>query len=94
MGSDGHAHAHLDELMHRILGDLIYETSVDKLADDLYIGGNSVLELKYNWQRTLDIFERNNLRLKPSKTVVAPLTFSAGTAIRVPFLPPSTSLIP
>ena len=33
---------HLDELMARIIGDLLQEGSAIKIADDLYTGGNTV----------------------------------------------------
>ena len=33
---------HLDELRHRILGDLMHKGYVMKIADDLYIGGDTV----------------------------------------------------
>jgi hypothetical protein len=39
---------HLDELMFRVLGDLIYEGVLVKLADDIYIGGASIESLLLN----------------------------------------------
>jgi hypothetical protein len=67
---------HLDELMSRVLGDLIREGAVIKLADDLYTGGNTIPQLLYNWERILQRFEANNLRLSASKTVICPVTAS------------------
>ena len=37
----------LEELMCRVLGDLLKEGVVAKIADDLYCGGNSPQELQY-----------------------------------------------
>jgi hypothetical protein len=61
---------HLDELVFSMLGPLIHEGVTNKIADDLYVGGNSTDELLCNWERTLDVFKKNNLRLKASKTVM------------------------
>ena len=63
----------LDQLMFRILGNLIYEGVVMKIADDLYVGGNDVQSLLYNWERVLQLFEQTNLRLSPAKTVICPV---------------------
>jgi hypothetical protein len=65
---------HLDNLMARVLGDLLREGVVVKLADDLYVGGNSVIQLLDNWKRVLQAFSLNNLRLSPTKTVICPVT--------------------
>ena len=65
---------HLDELMCRVLGDLMHEGIVKKIADDLYTGGNTIPELLRNWERILQCFEVNNLRLSASKTVICPTT--------------------
>ena len=64
----------LDELMHRVLGDLLHAGVVMKLADDLYIGGNTIPDLLANWEQVLLALDNNNLRLSPSKTVVCPVT--------------------
>ncbi len=64
---------HLDELMFRVLGDLIEEGCVMKIADDLYIGGNSITDLLINWERVLIKFQVNNLRLSPKKTEICPV---------------------
>ena len=62
----------LDELIYRVLGDLIHEDVAAKIADDLYVGGSDAAELQYNWRRVLELFRKNNLRLKAPKTVIAP----------------------
>ena len=53
----------LVELMCRILGDLILEGCVAKIADDLYVGANSLDELLINWARVLKALKHNNLRI-------------------------------
>ncbi len=65
---------HLDELMSHVLGDLLLEGTVVKLADDLYVGGDTVMDLLANWERVLSLFEKNNLKLSPVKTVICPVT--------------------
>lgn len=71
MGMPGSSE-NLDELMTRIIGDLMHEGSVTKIADDIYVGGNSANELLDNWRRLLQLFKENNLRLSASKTVINP----------------------
>ena len=65
---------HLDELMYRVLGTLLEEGVVMKLADDLYIGGDDIPSLLRNWERVLSVFQFNNLRLSPSKSVICPIS--------------------
>ena len=62
----------LEELMCRVLGDLIQEGCVVKLADDLYCGGETVQQVLNNWSRLLDALHKNNLRLSARKTVICP----------------------
>ena len=62
----------LEELMSRVLGDLIQEGCVAKIADDLYVGGKSPLEVLDNWRRVLTLLQKNNLRLLAVKTVICP----------------------
>ena len=71
MGMPGSETA-LEELMCRVLGDLLQEGSVAKLADDLYCGGNSPAELLTNWRSVLEALRRSGLCIAPSKTVVCP----------------------
>ena len=44
-----------------------------KIADDLYIGGDTANQLLHNWTRVLKCFRNNNLRLSAPKTVVCPV---------------------
>lgn len=50
----------LKELMSRVLGDLIQEGCVAKIADNLYVGGNSPTEFLDNWRRVLTLLQKNN----------------------------------
>ena len=56
----------LEELMFRVLGDLIEVGCVAKIADDLYVGGNSSIEVLANW-RVLALLQKNNLRFPQPK---------------------------
>lgn len=71
MGMPGSETA-LEELMCRVLGDLIEKGIVAKLADDLYCGGSSPTELLNNWEMVLEALDKNNLKLSPKKTFIAP----------------------
>ena len=53
-----------------------------KLADDLYCGGDSPETLLSNWRRVLESLDRCNLRLSPTKIIIArnPPPSSAGSA--------------
>ena len=61
-----------EEMMCRVLGDLIQEGSVTKLADDLYCGGDSPETLLSNWRRILESLDRCNLCLSPTRTINCP----------------------
>ena len=69
MGMPGSETA-LEEMMCRVLGDLIQEGCVTKLADDLYCGGDSPESLLSNWRRVLESPDRCNLCLSPTKTII------------------------
>ena len=73
MGMPGSETA-LEELMCRILGDLLQEGCVTKLADDLYCGGNTPTELLHNWERVLEALSSCDMCLSPSKTIICPKT--------------------
>ena len=62
----------LEELMNRVLGQLIQNGNVAKIADDLYVGGDTVDETLTVWSQVLDIMAKNNLGLSGPKTVVLP----------------------
>ncbi|XP_067664175.1 uncharacterized protein [Haliotis asinina] len=69
MGMPG-SETYLEELMCRVLGTLIQEGCVAKLADVLVCGGNSLDQVLYNWRRVLCVLRENNLRLSATKTVI------------------------
>ncbi|XP_078384150.1 LOW QUALITY PROTEIN: uncharacterized protein LOC144666624 [Oculina patagonica] len=66
----------LEELMCRVLGDLLQAGIVAKIADDLYCGGNSPDELLRNWASVLQALHKASLRLSASKTIINPKTTS------------------
>lgn len=71
MGMPGSETA-LEELTCRVLGDLIQQRQVAKIADDLYCGADNFEELLAVWRRVLTALQACNLCLSPVKTVVAP----------------------
>ncbi|KAK3749721.1 hypothetical protein QZH41_003772 [Actinostola sp. cb2023] len=62
----------LEELMCRVLGELLQRAVVTKIADDLYCGGSNPSELLENWDMVLKTLYRCDLRLSSSKTVIIP----------------------
>ena len=62
----------LEELTNLLLGDMVKEGRVAKLADDLFIGGNTVQELYENFQQVLLKLHENDIRLSATKTFIAP----------------------
>ena len=55
-----------------IIGDLLQEGIVAKLADDLYCGGSTPQELLHNWEKVLHVHQKSDLRLAGPKTVISP----------------------
>ena len=64
----------LEELMSRVLGEFIVKGFVAKIADDLYVGGDTEDELFSHWQQVLQALTKNNLGLSAHKTTIAPQT--------------------
>ena len=62
----------LEELTCLILATLVKDGKVCKLADDLFIGGDTIVELKNNFHLVLDKLLKNNIKLSPTKTVIVP----------------------
>ena len=75
MGMPGSETA-LEEVMCRVLGPLLQDGSVAKIADDLYCGGNTPQELLCNWKRVLQALHNCNLRLSAHKTIISPKTIT------------------
>ena len=73
MGMPGSETA-LEELMNRVVGHLIQEGVVTKIADDLYCGGNTPEEVLHSWCRLLKALDENNLGLSARKTIILPKT--------------------
>lgn len=71
MGMPGSETA-LEELTCRVLGDLVEQGHVVKLADDLYCGANTLEDLLNIWKSVLSALRRSNLSLSAHKTVIAP----------------------
>ena len=69
MGMPGSKTA-LEEMMCRVMGDMIQEGHVAKIADDLYCGTANPEDLLQIWTRVLEQLDRCNLRLSPTKTVI------------------------
>ena len=64
----------LEEVICRVLGPLLQDGSVAKIADDMYCGGNIPLELLCNWKKVLQALHNSNLRLSALKTIISPKT--------------------
>ena len=63
----------LEELLSLLFGSMIQDGWVAKVADDLYIGGNSFDHLFDNWSQVLDILFQNGMKLKGIKTFIVPM---------------------
>ena len=62
----------LEEMLCAVLGEFVKQGFVAKIADDLNVGGQTVENLYHNWMRVLEALDRNGLRLKGPKTIIAP----------------------
>ena len=62
----------LEELMNRVVGDLIMEGVAAKVADDCYCGGETIEDALNAYERLLAAFAQNNLGLNATKTVIFP----------------------
>ena len=74
-----------------VLGKFVQKGTVAKLADDLYVGGNTEEEVLQNWSEVLEALKQNNLRLSAHKTIICPAsatllgwTWSQGTITASP----------
>ena len=73
MGMPGSETA-LEELTCRILGNLLQEGIVVKIADDLYCGADSPDALLTHWHAVLESMHRCGMCLSAPKTFIAPRT--------------------
>ena len=62
----------LDELLSKILKNELMEGIVARIADDLFIGGNTREEAIENWTRVLARLDSCNIKLSPTKTHIFP----------------------
>ena len=67
----------LQEMLCTTLGDLIQQIRATKIADLLYVGGNSVKDLFANWAEVFGIIHKNNPKLNADKTKIAPTSTTA-----------------
>ena len=58
--------------MCRVLGQLLQDRVVAKIADDLYCGGDAPLELLENWEQVLQALYQCDLRFSASKIIIHP----------------------
>ena len=63
---------YLNELTARVFGDFMQEGWLSTIADDLFIGANTLEEVIYRWVLVLQRLKENNLTLNPKKTVICP----------------------
>ncbi len=63
----------LEEMLCTVLGDFVKDGWVEKIADDLNVGGTTVQHVLQNWTLVMSALVRNGLKLKAAKTVILPL---------------------
>ena len=62
----------LEELMCRVLGNLLKERVIAKSADDLYCGGNTPTEVLRTWKSVLSSFSSTTSVYQPQRPVLPP----------------------
>ena len=63
----------LEEMLCTVLGSLVKEGWVAKIADDLNVGGGCIPSLLRNWTAVMTALYDAGLRLKAVKTIICPL---------------------
>ena len=63
-------HMYTGGLMCCVLGDLLQDSFITKIADDQYCRGNSSEQLLHSWSRVLHVLQQNNVCLSASKNVI------------------------
>ena len=58
---------YLEEMLSRVLGDLLAQGLLVKIHDDLVIGGRTVDELQSNWIKVLQRLQQNKIFLSAEK---------------------------
>ena len=82
--------------MCRMLGDLLQDGVVAKIADDLYCGGDTPVQLLANWRRVLQALDKCDLKLSSNKTVITPKSttiFKDGFGLKTPYTQVPTVLL-
>ena len=59
-----------EEVVSRVVGDMLAKDILAKISDDLFVGGNTVQEVLFNWDRHLQRLQENNLFLSANKSVI------------------------
>ena len=62
----------LEELLCLLFGEMVQRGVLGKVADDLYVGGQTLRQLCDNWIEVLRTLLKNGLKLKGVKTFIAP----------------------
>ena len=60
----------LDELLCKVIGNEMKEGIVDRIADDIFVGGKTAAEAANNYARVLKKFQQANIKISASKTKV------------------------
>ena len=61
---------HLDQLLMKVLGDELKEGIVEVARDDIQVGGNTIDEVLWNWDKVLSKLNKCNLKIAPNKVRV------------------------
>ena len=69
LGSD----VELEQLLCRVLGQAITDGYCVAIRDDIIIGGNTIDEALSNYEKVLQQFDKNNLKLSPNKVRIFPI---------------------
>jgi len=67
MGMPGSSE-YLQELTSRVFGDFAQEGFLVVIADDIFIGSDTIHRILNNWSRVLQQLKENNLTLSAPKT--------------------------
>ena len=62
----------LEELLNRLLGELVQAGVVTKVTYELYCGPSAVEKLCYVWEKVLTALSNAGMKLSPAKTICCP----------------------
>ncbi len=63
----------LEEMLSTVLGSMVKDGWVAKIADDLNVGGDSIHGVLHNWSLVMSALYDSGLGLKAVKTIICPL---------------------